>query len=434
MLPVDLIQKRKRGEPHSEAELAWLIKNFTDGTLPDYQMSAWLMAACFQHLTTDEAYFMTREMKNSGACLDFGDSIIAVDKHSTGGVGDKASLILGPIAAACGAKVPMITGRGLGHTGGTTDKLESIPGYNTAPSLKAFKDCILELGICIIGQTPEICPADRKIYGLRDVTGTVENIPLICSSILSKKLAEGVKALVMDVKYGSGAFMSTLDDATALAKALISIGNRSGIDVISNITDMNQPLGRYVGNSLEIQETLEILRGENLEDYQDTVELSLVLAAQMVLMCKKASSLVEARKLAEKALSSGAALGIFEKMCARLGGDLQKLPKPKFETEVKAKTAGFVSGFNARELGMAAISIGAGRRTKDDILDLTSGFYFHKKIGDAVTAGEKLVTVYGSDKSKFSEAESRLLGAIKISASRPEKPVLIVKTIEGIRK
>ncbi|MCB0393471.1 MAG: thymidine phosphorylase [Bdellovibrionales bacterium] len=414
MLPVELIQKRKRGETHSHEELAWLVKSYTDGSLPDYQMAAWLMAANFQRLSVDESFYLTQEMKKSGQFLEFPSSVCAVDKHSTGGVGDKASLILGPIAAACGAKVPMITGRGLGHTGGTTDKLESIPGYSTAPALDEFKKTVLDLGICIIGQTPDICPADRKIYGLRDVTGTVENIPLICSSILSKKLAEGIRALVMDVKYGSGAFMSTLDDAKNLAKALIQIGNRSGIDVVANITDMNQPLGRYVGNSLEILETIEVLKGENLDQYKDTVELSLVLASQMIHLSGNANDEIEARKLAEKALKSGAAFSVFEKMCARMGGTLSALPTPKFKTEMISKFTGYVSKFNARELGMAAISIGAGRKSKSDQLDLTSGFYFHKKLGDSVSEGETLVTIFGSNESLFNECKNRLNHAIQI--------------------
>ncbi len=429
-LPVDTIRKRKNGTPHTEDEISWFIKSYMKDEIPDYQMSAWLMAANFNPLTIDETFFLTREMKNSGEYLKFDSGVPTIDKHSTGGVGDKASLILGPMAAACGLQVPMITGRGLGHTGGTTDKLESIPGYNTALNLKDFKNIVEKNGISIIGQTESLCPADRRIYGLRDVTATVESIPLICASILSKKWAEGIEGLVMDVKCGSGAFMKSEKDAENLCKNLIEIGARCGLKVVALLTNMDQPLGRCVGNALEIKETLEVLGGDK-ETYADTRELSIELTAHMLCLSDKSKTVEDCREKARDSLDSGKALQVFQSLVELHGGDLSKLPEAKTKTPLLAKEKGYITAIDTYEVGMAGVLIGAGRKNKSDQLDLNSGFYFHKKLGDHVQKGEPLLTIHCDDGEKLKNSMDRLYSAIEIEHKKINlKP--LVQSVFGV--
>ena len=425
-LPVDILRKRKLGQVHTSEEIVFLVKSYISGELPDYQMAAWLMAANFNPLSTDETFYLTREMRDSGDFLEFPENIKAIDKHSTGGVGDKASLVLGPIAAAAGVTVPMITGRGLGHTGGTTDKLESIPGYNAEPDLARFKEILTELNLCIIGQTPNICPADKKIYGLRDVTATVENIPLICASILSKKLAEGISGLVMDVKFGSGAFMKTYDDAENLAKQLILLGDRAGLEVRALLTSMEQPLGRKIGNALEIEETLEILSLDDTHnEYDDTVELSLKLASRMIYMAGKAQDLESSEALAREVWQNKSALQVFEKMVKALGGDLTQLPKAKHIYELRAEEDGHLLSMDVAEVGMSALVMGAGRRATGDEIDPVAGLYLHKKTGEAIKKGEQLATFYASGEEQISEGVERYKKAITIGDDSVPPPVLI---------
>lgn len=391
-------------------------------------MSAWLMAIFFQGLSQDELNYLTQTMLNSGTQLDFSHvPQKKVDKHSTGGVGDKTSLILGPIVAAAGLMVPMISGRGLGHTGGTLDKLEAIPGFSTRMDLKRFKELIEIHNLIFMGQTGEICPADKKMYALRDVTGTVESIPLICASIMSKKLAEGIDGLVLDVKYGSGAFMKDLASAEKIATALCRIGWDNGKEVIALITSMNQPLGRFVGNALEVKECLEILQGS--QKYPDTAELSLELAGYMLWLGAVAASPKEGRQRAESLLSSGKAYEKFCKICDLQGGNLQLLPTAKQTKSVLSNESGFLTKYEAESIGIASLALGAGRVKTSDSIDPTAGIEIHKKIGDAVEKGEQLFTLYSANPERFSVAESILNRSFLLGEQKPVPYDLIAKII-----
>lgn len=433
-LPSELIKKKRSGAEHSPDEMRFLIESYVAGTLPDYQMSAWLMAVFFKGMTSEETSTLTEAMLNSGRTLDFSKlTSTAVDKHSTGGVGDKTSLILAPIAAAAGVVVPMITGRGLGHTGGTLDKLESIPGFSTALSLEQFQRQVETIGFALAGQTSEICPADKKIYALRDVTATVESLPLICASIMSKKLAEGIGALVLDVKFGSGAFMKTLEEADALATQLMTIGTAHGKRVSALLTSMAQPLGRFIGNSLEIGECIAILKGESYlgrNDFADCRELSLELAAQMIWLGGRAANATDGLRIAKEILESGRAWEAFERICCAQGGDLARLPLAPTRVDVIAKDSGFLFSFDTERIGIAALTLGAGRRKASDQVDPTAGIEVHAKLGDRVSAGDVTMTLYGSLPAGhpcYREAESLLQSAMTISLQKPNVPALIAR-------
>lgn len=435
-LPAEIIKKKRNGTPLTTQEIEWVIKEYTLGKLPDYQMSALLMAIYFKGMSELETLALTKAMLHSGKVLSYPQiKSLKVDKHSTGGVGDKTSLILGPIVAACGVTVPMISGRGLGHTGGTLDKLESIPGFNIHLNLQKFTEMLSSIGISFIGQTAEICPADKKIYALRDVTATVESLPLICASIMSKKLAEGIDALVLDVKFGSGAFMKSISDAENLAIALKKIGEGAGKKVIALLTNMNQPLGTYIGNSLEVFECVEILKNKKLlsatgyDLYSDTRELSLELSAYMIMLGNKAKTIEEGRQLAKNALESGQAFTKFKEMCQIQGGDLSALPQAPQKFEILSPLAGYIKEFNTEKIGIAGIQIGAGRASFTDKIDPVAGFQLHKKIGDKVQKGEPLFTVYYSSKDKVINIEQTLLETIEWSENPIYPQNLIAKVL-----
>ena len=431
----ELIKKKRSGLAHTPAEIQFIIDEFVDGRLPDYQMSAWLMAVYFRGMTVAETATLTEVMLHSGRVLDFSKArSIAVDKHSTGGVGDKTSMILAPIAAAAGVTVPMIAGRGLGHTGGTLDKLEAIPGFSVSLSLDQFQKQVSSLGVSIIGQTSEICPADKKIYALRDVTATVESLPLICASIMSKKIAEGIGALVLDVKFGSGAFMKTLDDADLLATKLMEIGKAHGKKVAALLTNMEQPLGRFIGNSLEIGECVAILRGDEFmgrRDFDDCRELSLELAGHMIWLGGLARDSKEGYAKAVQTLEDGSAYRKFEEICRAQGGLLSALPLPQAVHDVVAEADGYVSAIDTGQIGYASLALGAGRLMSTDELDLTAGIEIHRKLGEPVRKGEKLYTLFVRDSSlvsKFVDAQARVLSATTISLQKPNVAALIART------
>ena len=434
-LPAELIKKKRSGQNHTDAEIDWLIKAYSGGELPDYQMAAWLMAVFFRGMSPAETARLTHAMLHSGRTLEFkGLPAKAVDKHSTGGVGDKASMILAPIAAAAGVPVPMIAGRGLGHTGGTLDKLESMPGFNIRLGLEQFTAQIRQHGLAMIGQTEEICPADRKIYALRDVTATVESLPLICASIMSKKLAEGIDGLVLDVKYGSGAFMKTIADADQLANKLKEIGELNGKAVVAFLSNMDQPLGRFIGNSLEMEECIGILRGQPvrgrpLADFQDIVELSLELAAAMIwlsgLVPDHSAGMTRAREI----LNSGKAWVKFQELCQCQNGNWQALPQAKHSRVYNVPSNGYLAQMQTEQIGLAAISLGAGRLKSDDAIDHAAGIEVHHKLGDAVKGGQPLFTLYCNDASRFAAAEKLLAQATTISLQKVPPPALIEKRI-----
>ncbi len=436
-LPVEIIKKTRQQVPLSSEEINALITGYTRGEIPDYQMSAWLMAVVLKGLTSQETYALTKSMLHSGVTLDLKSiSRPKVDKHSTGGIGDKTSLILGPIVAACGVTVPMMSGRGLGHTGGTLDKLESIPGFTTQLEMEPFKQILQRHGICFIGQTKNICPADKKIYALRDVTGTVESLELISASIMSKKLAEDLDGLVLDVKFGSGAFMKSVEAAKALALSLQKIGKDDGKKVTALLTNMNQPLGSYIGNSLEILECVEILSGKKKINavgrdlYKDTRELSLELAAHMLLLGGgNSTDLTGARQQVNEALDSGRALKIFEEVCTAQGGTLSQLPVASHQLDILAPKAGFISGFNGEAIGMLGIKLGAGRAQVTDKITPTSGFELHFKIGDAVTEKNILWTVYGESLQQMESIREALVTTVVIEKNPPNSFELIKEVL-----
>jgi pyrimidine-nucleoside phosphorylase len=390
-----LIDKKKRGQKLTDKEIKWFIQNFTDLKIPDYQMSAMLMAMFIKGMDVNETAALTDAMLESGKQLKFpGKNVI--DKHSTGGIGDKASFILAPIASAAGVKVPMIAGRGLGHTGGTVDKVEAIKGFSTALDLDTFSEKLNSEGLVLIGQTPEIAPADRLIYALRDVTATIDSIPLITASIMSKKLAEGANGIVFDIKTGTGAFMRTTKDAKALGKSLIATSKRFKKKAVALITDMNQPLGNEVGHSNEIIESIETLKGNGPKDLTD---LSIALAAHMIHIAGVEKTFEKAHKKALEMVSSGKALEEFRKLLKSQGGDVNVvddyslLPMAEVKTAVVAPKAGHIKMFNNAEIGLLLIELGGGRKSKTDVIDHGVGFTFHKKIGDKVKKGEPIFTI-----------------------------------------
>lgn len=431
-IPATVIKKKREGGALDKSEIAAFIRGYTVGEIPDYQMSALLMAIFFQGMTPEETLALTDEMLHSGIVVDLSSiQKFKVDKHSTGGVGDKTSLILGPIVAAAGLPVPMISGRGLGHTGGTLDKLEAIPGFNTQLSLDQFKLALEQDSICFIGQTKEICPADKKIYALRDVTATVESLPLICASIMSKKLAEGIDGLVLDVKFGSGAFMKDFGKSRELALRLMEIARGAGKKVAALMTSMEQPLGSFAGNALEVYECVQIMKGQPVLDArgvdrsQETRELSLQLSAWMMFLSGQYPNLEACYREAAHILDSGKAFEKFERLCQIHSGRLAELPKAKNKIEVPSERDGFVAGFETERIGWIGVKIRAGRAKTSDLIEPTAGIEFHAKIGDHVKKGEPLFTLYGNDSSLLFNVQAELVSCVSFSVNPTKAPDLI---------
>ncbi len=433
MRAVDIIRKKRDGEKLSREEIRFFIEKFVDGEIPDYQMSAFLMAVFFRSMDFEETTALTDAMMHSGTVLDFSDiPVPKVDKHSTGGVGDKISLPLAPLVASCGVAVPMISGRALGHTGGTLDKLESIPGFRTDLSPDEFHEAISKVGVAIIGQTEDIVPADRRMYALRDVTATVESIPLISSSIMSKKLAEGIDGLVLDVKTGSGAFMRNYDDALKLAQTMVAIGKGMNRKVTALITNMNQPLGRMVGNAVEVLESVEVLQNSGPHDVR---ELTLALGARMLLIAGVSDTLEDALDLLEKKLSTGEAYEKWVQMVENQGGDPNSIFKPdfigtKYGDVVASDREGILQRFDTLQIGLAASVLGAGREKAEDVVDHKVGIVVLKKVGDRVDKGEPVFEVRGNDRDRMARAIELLKSSFEVGDAHPESQPLIFEVID----
>ena len=433
MRTVDLIHRKRGGEELAPEEIAFLVNGYTSDEIPDYQMSAFLMAVFFSGMSDREVSALTDCMMHSGAVLDLSDIPgVKVDKHSTGGVGDKTSLVVAPIAAAAGVVVPMISGRSLGHTGGTLDKLEAIPGFRTDLSVEEFRAQLSSLGLCFIGQTEEIAPADKKLYALRDVTATVESIPLISSSIMSKKMAEGIDALVLDVKVGNGAFMKKQVDARRLAQMMVGIGRRLDRRVQALITDMNQPLGYAVGNALEVMEASQTLQNAGPADL---TRISLELAARMIFLGKKSTTLEEARHIAETKIVDGSAYKKFKQVVQAQGGNAQALdrfellPNATGMREITAPRTGYVAALHAEDIGRASTMMGAGRNRKEDNIDPAVGVILEVKIGEKVDSGAVLCRLYYTREDGLEEAAEMVEDAFRISQNKPEPRELILEVI-----
>ena len=429
----DLIMKKKQGEELSTEEIRYMISGFTDGTIPDYQMSAMTMAICFCGMSKRETVDLTLAMRDSGDVLDLsGIHGVKVDKHSTGGVGDKTSLALTPIVAALGVPVAKMSGRGLGHTGGTIDKLECFPGFSTEISEETFIQNVNEIGIAIAGQTANLAPADKKLYALRDVTATVDQMSLIASSIMSKKLASGSDAIVLDVKTGNGAFMKKFEDSVALAEAMVSIGTMAGKKTAAVITDMDQPLGYAVGNSLEVLEAIDTLKGNGPEDFKQVV---FALGSLMLQFAGRASDEAEAIKLMESVIADGSALEKLAEFVKAQGGDsayvydTSLLPVAKHRLDVKASSDGYVHRILAEDIGIACMTLGGGRETKESKIDLSVGILLKKKNGDAVKVGETLAVIYGNDAAKMASACAKIEKAYEIEPCPKEKEPVVRKYI-----
>lgn len=428
MRMVDLIEKKRDGHELSTEEIKFVITGYTSGDIADYQMSAFLMAVYFQNMTEHERADLTLAMAESGDQIDLSAiDGIKVDKHSTGGVGDTTTLVLGPLVAACGVPVAKMSGRGLGHTGGTIDKLEAIDGFHVELSTEDFIKQVNDHKLAVIGQSGNLTPADKKMYALRDVTGTVNSIPLIASSIMSKKIAAGADAIVLDVKTGEGAFMKTPEDAKELAHAMVGIGNATGRKTMAIISDMSQPLGFAIGNALEVKEAIETLQGKGPEDL---TELCMVLGSQMVVVGGKAETLEEARTMLEQVIENGQALEVFKQFIKDQGGnpavvdDVTLLPQAEFVTEVPSKEEGYISFMEADEIGTAAMVLGAGRATKESEIDLAVGIVLHKKVGDFVKAGESIATIYSNAK-EVAECSKMIYNSIEYTSEPVDKIKLI---------
>ncbi len=435
MRAVDIIMKKRSGLSLSKAEIDFFIRGYVEGSIPDYQASALLMAIYFKGMEASETASLTSAMLDSGETMDLsGLAGPFVDKHSTGGVGDKISLPLAPIVAACGAKVPMMSGRALGHTGGTLDKLESIPGYRTDLDLKAFREGLEAEGFAMTGQSARVVPADKKLYALRDVTATVESVPLITASILSKKVAEGAQSLVFDVKCGPGAFMKTRDEARALAASLVNTGESMGKKVVALITDMSEPLGRKVGNFFEIEETLDCLEGRGPED---VMALTLRFGAWMLVSSGKAATVEAGEALCGAALSSGKALELFYKNVSRQGGDLTRLAelrgnyRSSYSVELRAPVSGHIASIDAYSVGLAGVILGVGRNTTADQVRPDVGFIFSRKKGDAVRQGDLVASIYGKDRACLGPAMDLAVKALKISEKPPRESPLVLEELSN---
>ena len=436
MRAVDVIMKKRDGGELSREEISFLIAGYVDGGIPEYQVSAWLMSVFFRGMTARETADLTELMLRSGSVMDLsGIPGPFVDKHSTGGVGDKVSLVLAPIAAACGVKVPMMSGRALGHTGGTLDKLESIPGYRTGLSQEEFREFIRKVGFAMTGQTAKVVPADKKLYALRDVTATVESVPLITASILSKKVAEGAESLVFDVKCGSGAFMKTFPDARRLAESLVNTGKAMGKRIVAAITDMSDPLGRKVGNFLEVEESIDCLDGKGPEDL---MEVTNRLAAWMLVAAGKARGIDEALRLCEAAVADGRAMERFRQNVSAQGGDLSKMDalygkcRSAHSFELRAPSSGFVTGIDAYGIGLAGVYLGVGRNTTADPVFPDVGFIFEKKTGDRVKSGDLVAAVYGKDEASLSAARPLVEKALAIGPEAPAPRKLVLEELTAL--
>src|SRR5208337_2645732 len=430
---LDIIRKKRDGLEHSREEIEHLVHSYTVGHIPDHQAAAWLMAAHVRGLSPAETAHLTDAMLRSGEMLDLISlGVKAVDKHSTGGVGDKTSLVLAPLVAAGGLSVPMISGRGLGHTGGTLDKLESIPGFRVGLSVPEFHRVLKACGCSMIGQTEKIAPADRKLYALRDVTGTVESPYLICASIMSKKLAEGTDALVLDVKTGSGAFMKNEEDAIFLAELMVETGERMGKQMVALITDMNQPLGRMVGNALEVQECIEVLHGGGPADLRD---LCLELAAWMFYLGGASKTVAQGKQLSEEIIASGKAFDRFRQMVELQGGDIStiddptRLPGAEHRVKVLSRQTGYVAAIACEQVGTACVILGGGRERKEDSVDPSVGIEVHKKIGDKVAAGESLCTIHCHSDAQAARAKTLLEESYQIAAAPPTHKTSMVHRV-----
>ena len=433
MTMYDLIMKKKHGLELNKEEICYMIEGYTKGDIPDYQMSAMTMAICFQGMTPEETKNLTLAMAHSGDVLDLSAiEGIKVDKHSTGGVGDKTSLVLGPMVASLGVAVAKMSGRGLGHTGGTIDKLESFAGFTTEISKDTFIKNVNEIHMAIAGQTADLAPADKKLYALRDVTGTVDQMSLIASSIMSKKLASGADAIVLDVKTGDGAFMKTLEDSIALAEAMVSIGKLAGKKMAAIISDMDQPLGNAVGNILEVKEAIDTLHGNGPKDLE---ELVLTLGSYMVVLAEKADSLEDAREKLALSLQNGSAFETFKKFVVAQGGcedevlHPEKLPTAKFVEDVISEETGYVAKIQTEEIGRISLLLGGGRETKESDIDLTVGLILNKKRGDKVEKGDVLATIHANDEEKLKEAKERVRNAYRIIKEEVEKEQIIKNVI-----
>ncbi len=429
----EIILKKRSGQILTKQEIQFLVDGYTKGIIPDYQFSAFLMAIYFQGMDFIEITALTVSMMRSGKIFDLsrikGQKI---DKHSTGGVGDKVSLILAPLVAACGVVIPMVSGRGLGHTGGTLDKLESIPGFRTDLTEDEFKRKLQKIGVAMMGQTKELAPADKKIYALRDVTATVDSIPLIAASIMSKKLAEGIDGLVLDVKTGSGAFMRELDDAKKLAKVMIEIGKQMNKKVVALITSMEQPLGNMIGNSLEVIESIECLKGKGAKDLMDIV---IALAQEMLIMAGKVKTKAHAQAMLNNKISSGQALEKFRQMVKLQGGDARVidnyklLPQAKYHVSVKSPKSGYIQKLDALQIGLLSVELGCGRQTVNDKIDYGAGFVLKKKIGDKINKGDVLVEIYGQTE-KVKAVSKKIIGAYTIGKEKIKPPRLIIQRMQ----
>src|SRR5699024_8366629 len=429
---VDIIEKKRNGFSLTKEEIETFVNGYTDGSIPDYQASAFLMATYFQGMTPEEQAHLTIAMVKSGDEIDLSAiQGVKVDKHSTGGVGDTTTLILVPLVAACGVPVAKMSGRGLGHTGGTLDKLEAMEGFHIALTKEQFVEQVNTLKAAVIGQSGNLTPADQKIYALRDVTATVNSIPLISSSIMSKKIAAGADAIVLDVKTGDGAFMKTTEDARALAHAMVAIGDQVGRNTMAILSDMSQPLGKAIGNALEVREAIDTLRGEGPADL---TELCLTLGSQMVVLGEKASTLTEAREMLEAVIEDGSALALFAHLIEAQGGNRgvvenpALLPKAQFEIPVKATTSGFITKMEADQIGIAAMLLGAGRATKEDEIDMAVGIMLEKKIGDAVEVGDVLAVIH-SNREEVQASIDLLQEHIVIGKEHVSPPTLIGEII-----
>lgn len=430
----DLITKKKHGQALTNEEIKFMVEGYVKGEIPDYQMSSMLMAIWFKGMNDEEITELTMNMAKSGDMIDLSAiEGLKVDKHSTGGVGDKTTLVVSPIVAACGGKVAKMSGRGLGHTGGTVDKLEAIPGYRTTLDRKEFFDTVNKCGMSLIGQSGNLAPADKKLYALRDVTATVDSIPLIASSIMSKKLAAGSDCILLDVKTGSGAFMKTLDDSIKLAQTMVAIGEGAGRRTVALITDMDTPLGYGIGNSLEVMESMDVLKGKGPKDL---TEVCMQLAANMLYLIGVHDDLEECRKAAEKSIEDGSAFEAFCTMVKEQGGDdsvlrdYTKFAQAPYKQEVLADKDGFVVKMNAEEVGVTSVVLGAGRETKESDIDFSAGLVIHKKPGDEVKKGESLVTLYTSKESALKEAERMYREAVTIGSEKPAVEPLVYARVE----
>jgi len=428
--PAELIEAKRNGQEHSAGDIADLILAYTRDEVPDYQMAAWCMAVYFRGLSGAETYALTDAMIQSGETLALGEALgrRVVDKHSTGGVGDKTSIAVGPIVAACGVPFGKMSGRGLGHTGGTLDKLESIPGFRVELTTDEFVAQLRETGLAIVGQTADLVPADKKLYSLRDVTATVDIVPLIASSIMSKKLAAGADAIVLDVKVGAGAFMKTRDDAVILAEQMIDLGRRAGREVVCLLTDMSQPLGSAVGNALEIREAVETIRGEGPDDF---TELVLDACARLLTLSDLGVDVAEGRSRAESAVADGSALDAYERWIRAQGGDpaLDRLPVAPVVREVRARRSGVVSALDALGVGVAALELGAGRRTKADAIDHGVGVVCRAKRGDAVSADGVLAEVHAAHEDSAKEASAAVLAAYTVGDGSPRRHDVVLDVL-----